>query len=483
MPLQFLKRNPNHEIKQLTKDLTVGKPSKNILMFVVPVIIGHFFQLLYNWTDAIIIGQFMGPNAFGALSACSPVINLFITLTLGFMTGAAVVLGQLFGNKSYEDMRKAQTTIITCMLIASAILMLAGALLARPLLNLLNVSPDQIDMSVSYLRIYFLGIAAMAMFNTFAQMIQSVGNSIIPLLALIAGTVANIVLDLLFIAVFNMGIAGAAIATVIGQALAALICFLYVQKRISILRIKRREFRFDIPLFGRTIRLAVPSMIQQLCASLGFLVINALINKNGPDFTTAFGLGNRIDELMTIQIMSFGTALTAFSAQNKGVGNIDRIKKGLRSSLLMCAGLIAFFGALLLIFRHNLISVFMSVETDLGGNPEVVSEITAKFMAIMIPSFFALEAMFLLSAVLRGTGAAIAAMEVNLVSLIFRVAAALLLNRYFGYIGVFIATPIGWFIGMLWAILHYFRKKWACINNVVPNPETVAATAEANENK
>ena len=440
--------------------MTVGSPAKNILIFTIPLIIGNLFQLIYNWTDAIIIGQTMGPNAFGSLSASLPVVNLLLTVTLGFMTGAVVILGQLYGAKDYERFKRSLATILIVLCFGSLFLMVVGTLLSRPLLRLLNVSSEQIDASAEYLTIYFLGIFAMAFYNAIAQILRAVGNSTTPLVVLICGTLLNVALDLLFVLVFQWGIKGVAIATVLAQALSAIACFLYMQKKFPLLKLTWKELRFDKKLFGNIMKVAVPSMVQQFCASAGFIAINALINKNGADYTTSFGLGNRIDELISMQFMSFGIALTSFSAQNKGINDIKRMRSGLRSTLLISLAFLLVGGGFLLLFKDQVISLFMSMDDNLAGNPAMVAELTSQFLIITVPSYILLAVMLVVSGLLRGAGDPIAAMNVNVFSLICRIIAAFVLDYFFGYLGVFIASPVGWFGGMMYALLRYKGNKW-----------------------
>jgi len=452
-----------------TKDLTVGSPAKNIVAFALPVMLGALFQLGYSWADAIIASEFISSEAFTAIGATAPIIFLFFSLTVGFMTGAAVVLGQFFGSKDIQNLRKAQTTILICMFVVCGVIMVAGYFLTEPLLQLLNVEEEIIGMSAAaYLKIYFLGIVTMALYNVFAQTLHAVGNSRVPLYALMVSTLTNIGLDLLFISVWNWGIEGAAVATIIAQGVSAAILFAYIQIKVPVLRLKRLEFLFSKVLFKKVIKIAFPSMMQQICAAVGFIVVSMLINKHGVDFTACFTVVNRIDEIQFVTITSFGAALTAFAAQNKGVGDIVRIKKGFWSGMWMCGGILLFTGALVLIFREALVGLFIRLETSTEISVERVLEITSQFFFVMIPSFFVVMVMFLTSGVMRGAGAAIAAMEVNIFSFAMRVAAAFLLDYYFSYYGLFFATPAAWFAGAVWAVIRYNNKKWTKVNTVVP---------------
>lgn len=468
------------KLKKGTVDLTQGSVTGKLMRFTIPLLIGNIFQLVYNWTDAIIIGQTMGGTAFGALSASMPIINLLITLTMGFTTGASVILSQLFGNKDYTNLRRALSTTIIILLGATAVVTLLGTFISRPLLSLLNVSPEQIDHSATYLTYFFLGCAAMVFYNAFAQIIRSVGNSVVPLAALIVSTILNVGLDLLFVVVWDFGISGVAIATIIAQAISALFCFIYIQIKFPLLKFTKKDFVFDRDLSSKTMKIALPAMIQQFCASVGFMAINSLVNSYGVDYTTSFGLGNRIDELISMQLFSFSAALTTFAAQNKGQGLTDRIKKGYKSSVLISIAIIAIGGVFILCFKEGLVRVFMSMEDNLGGNPEKVLEITATFLNITVPAYFMMAIMVITSGLLRGTGDAMAAMSVNMFSLVCRIAAAFVLHKFFGFIGVFAASPVGWGAGAIWAYVRYKRGRWQRINIIRPSePQPALDAAEA----
>lgn len=449
-----------------TVDLTVGSPTKSIVKFTLPLMLGNVFQLFYSWTDAIVIGQ-KAPLQLGALSACMPAINLLITVLMGFLAGAMVVLGQYFGKKDHYNLRLCYTTIIRVVLGIVIFLMTAGSLLARPLLQLLQVDETQIEYANTYLVYYFLGIGFMAFYNCFAQVLRAIGNSKVPLYALIVCVIINIGLDFFFVRVLDMNIEGVALGTMIAQAISSIILFVYLQKKVEVLKLRKADFKFSKIILGNIMRIALPSMIQQACACVGFMYINALVNSKGNAFTTAFGLGNRIDELMNMVMNSFGMALTSYVAQNKGKGEIERIKKGYKSTMIMNAIFLLVFGGLILIFRDTLIRIFADIDGGDGVlDMQMVVEITHNFLSIVVPFYILMSIMMITSGAIRGAGDAKAAMTVNLFSLIIRVTAATILtaafitNPYWQSYGVFWASPIGWLAGAIWGLVRYHRGRW-----------------------
>jgi len=296
------------------------------------------------------------------------------------------------------------------------------------------------------------------------MILKSVGNSAAPLVILISSTVLNLGLDILFVAVFHMGVVGVAVATLIAQFLSAVLAFVYMQIKIPILRVRLKDFRFSGEYFKSINKAAIPSLIQQLVTSSGFLVVNMLVNGHGAELTIAYGLGNRIDEIMNMEIQSFGTTLSTFAAQNKGAGKTERIKKGFWQTLLITFVTTVILGGLVLIFRHDIASLFISLDSSAteGTNVDIQSVIgiTGTFISIMVPSYFVLAVMHLTTRLLSGAGDTVTAMSVNIFSFAVRITAAFVLNHFFGYVGVFAASGTAWFAGMIWALVRYFGNKW-----------------------
>ena len=423
--------------KKGTMDLTEGSSFKKIIVFSIPLIIGNIFQLFYSWADAIVIGKTDGAVAYGSITASMPVIFLILTVTNGFLTGAVVILSQLFSKKDEVGIKKSLNTILITMLVASLLVTVIGYFGTKPLLKLLKVSPEQIEGTTAYLQIYFLGSIAVVMYNTFNMILKSVGNSAAPLVILISSTVLNLGLDILFVAVFHMGVVGVAVATLIAQFLSAVLAFVYMQIKIPILRVRLKDFRFSGEYFKSINKAAIPSLIQQLVTSSGFLVVN---------------------------MQSFGTTLSTFAAQNKGAGKTERIKKGFWQTLLITFVTTVILGGLVLIFRHDIASLFISLDSSAteGTNVDIQSVIgiTGTFISIMVPSYFVLAVMHLTTRLLSGAGDTVTAMSVNIFSFAVRITAAFVLNHFFGYVGVFAASGTAWFAGMIWALVRYFGNKW-----------------------
>lgn len=450
------------EAKGSVVDLTVGSPTKKIIMFALPLLAGNVFQLFYSWTDAIILGNVKGEALqFGALSASLPVVNLLLTVVMGFLAGAAVVLGQKFGKKSFVELKRCYTTLLISMGVLAVAIGVIGFFVSTPLLKLINVDYSLLPYASIYLKFYFAGVPFMIAYNTLAQVIRSLGNSKMPLVALIACVLLNVVLDYLFTVVMNMDIQGVALGTMLAQMVSAVTMAVYVQKKLKLIALKKGDLVFDKALFKSIVKLGVPSTIQNTCACVGFMVINAIVNGKGAVFTTAFGLGNRIDEIITQMLNSFGIAISAYAAQNKGKGEFKRITDGYKSLMLIMTGLVAVFATLILCFRIGIINIFLDTDSIDSSEIDVgqVIEVACTFMNIYLPCVVIMGYMIVSTSLLRGTGAANLAMLVNLCSFVVRVISALALDKVYLY-GVFWASPIGWLAGAVWGIALTLKGTW-----------------------
>lgn len=450
------------EAKGSVVDLTVGSPTKKIIMFALPLLAGNVFQLFYSWTDAIILGNVKGEALqFGALSASLPVVNLLLTVVMGFLAGAAVVLGQKFGKKSFVELKRCYTTLLISMGVLAVAIGVIGFFVSTPLLKLINVDDLLLPYASVYLKFYFAGVPFMIAYNTLAQVIRSLGNSKMPLVALIACVLLNVVLDYLFTVVMNMDIQGVALGTMLAQMVSAVTMAVYVQKKLKLIALKKGDLVFDKALFKSIVKLGVPSTIQNTCACVGFMVINAIVNGKGAVFTTAFGLGNRIDEIITQMLNSFGIAISAYAAQNKGKGEFKRITDGYKSLMLIMTGLVAVFATLILCFRIGIINIFLDTDSIDPSEIDVgqVIEVACTFMNIYLPCVVIMGYMIVSTSLLRGTGAANLAMLVNLCSFVVRVISALVLDKVYLY-GVFWASPIGWLAGAVWGIALTLKGTW-----------------------
>ena len=389
-------------------DMTVGSPWKGILAFTLPMLLGNIAQQLYNTVDSIVVGQYVGDNALAAVGSCGPILNLLLVLFIGISTGAGVMVSQYFGAKNRESLSLTIGNCITATFISCAALMLVAMPLIRPLLILLNTPDSILEWCVDYLTISLLGIAGVAFYNILGGILRGMGDSFSTLLFLLIATVINIGLDILFVAVFHMEVAGVALATVIAQMISVLLCFVKLTRM-------RRHFDFGFAYMRpraryikTLIRLGIPSGLTQAIFSSAMIIVQSLTNQFGEQFIAANVVIMRVDGFAMMPNFSFGTALTTYAGQNVGAGKYDRVTKGAKQGLLMAVGCSAAITVLILIFGKYLMQLF----TDTA---ELV-DLSYRLMMILAVGYIAMAVTQSLSGIMRGAGDTMTPMWISLIT-------------------------------------------------------------------
>lgn len=319
----------------MTKDLTKGKIMPLLVGFTIPLVLGNLFQLTYNAVDSIIVGQFVGKEALAAVGICNPVMTLMILFLNGLCMGASILMGTQFGAKDYNKLQRQISTTMLSGTVFSAILSLFCIIFSRPILKLLQVDPSIMDLTVSYMRIIFLGLIFTFLYNFFSSTLRALGDSQTPLYFLIASSLLNIFGDLFFVIVLKMGSNGCAISTVISEMMCCVFCIIYIQKRVEILRLGRKWLVFDNSLLKKTISYGWVSAMQQATVQLGKIGIQAIVNTMGVSVAAAFAVVNRIDDFAYTPEQNIGHAMTALMAQNKGANEKKRMKEGFKCGMVL----------------------------------------------------------------------------------------------------------------------------------------------------
>ena len=317
----------------MEKDLTAGKITPQLVRFTIPLVLGNLFQLTYNAVDSIIVGRFVGKEALAAVGICNPILTLFILFLNGLCLGASILMGNQFGARDYDKLHRQISTTMISGVIFSAILSVFCIIFAHPILNIMRVDPLIMSMTINYLRIIFAGLIFTFMYNCFASTLRALGDSQSPLYFLITSAVINIIGDLFFVLFLNWGSEGCAIATVLSEALSCLLCIIYIQKKVPVLRLGKKWLVFDKSLLGKTISYGWASAMQQATVQLGKLGIQAIVNSMGVAIAAAFAVVNRIDDFAYTPEQNIGHAMTALMAQSKGAGKKDRLKEAFKSGL------------------------------------------------------------------------------------------------------------------------------------------------------
>ena len=327
-----------------TKDeyLITDAPLRALTIFALPMILGSFFQQVYNMADSIIVGQYVGSAALAAVGACAALTNVFICIALGGGVGAGVLVSRAFGARNYERMKTIVSTSLISFLVLSILLGGLGFVLSRPMMRLLQTPADILDTATLYLRVYFLGFPFLFMYNILSNMFTSIGESRIPLALLIFSSVLNIFMDLWMVASLGMGVFGAALATLISQGISAIFSLLIFLRRMR--RYPGRFAWFDLQALRAMLEIAVPSVLQQSTVSIGMMIVQAVVNPFGTQALAGYSATMRVENVFSLMFVSIGNAVSPYVSQNLGAKKTDRIRKGYRAALMLdvCFAVLAF---------------------------------------------------------------------------------------------------------------------------------------------
>lgn len=442
-------------------DMTEGAPWKKILIFTVPMLVGNIAQQLYNTVDSIVVGRYVGDNALAAVGSASPILNLLIVLFLGISVGAGIMVSQYFGAKDREALSGTIGCCITLNAIASLFLMIAGPLVTRPLLELLNTPDSIIDWCTSYLIILMVGVAGLSYYNILGGILRGLGDSVSALVYLLIATVLNIFLDLTFVAVFKMGVAGVALATAIAQAISAILCMRKLAHMTDLFDLKPRYLKMKKSHAWTIIRLGLPSGMTQAIFSMSMIVVQSLTNSFGEMFIAANVIIMRVDGFAMMPNFSFGTAMTTYAGQNVGARKPDRVASGAKQGTLMAVACSAVITALILIFGKYLMAIF--TETD-----ELV-DLSMSMMRILAVGYIAMAVTQSLSGVMRGAGDTMTPMWISLATtVLIRVPLAYGISWFTRTPElpngrrecIFISLLVSWILGAIITVFFYRRGKW-----------------------
>ena len=435
-----------------TKNMTEGNPAKLILAFALPLMAGNVFQQLYTVVDTMVVGKYLGVNALAAVGASDWLNWMMLGIVQGFAQGFSIRMAQDFGAEKYDSLRKVIGNSGVLAFISSLLLVVIGQLAARPVLTLLHTPDAIIGNALLYLRILFAGLPIVMAYNFFASILRSLGDGKTPLQAMVVASFTNIVLDLLFVMVFQWGIAGAAAATLIAQLVSGLYCLHHILK-IDILKIKKKDLEPQGALCGKLMLLGLPMAFQNCIIAIGGMIVQFVINSFGVLFIAGFTATNKLYGILEMAATSYGYSMTTYAGQNLGAGKSDRIRKGLRAALGIALGTSVVIALVMLVFGRFFLSWFIS------GTPEEVEQtmqIAYFYLAIMSVSLPILYILHVVRSTIQGMGNTMLPMLSGVVEFIMRTGAALLLPLVLGEIGIFFAEPAAWIGADVVLVISYF---------------------------
>lgn len=440
--------------------MTSGTIWKEILFFSVPLILGNLFQQLYNIVDSIIVGNVVGSHALAAVGAGGSVIQLLIGFCIGASSGAGVVTSQYYGARNEDGVRKAVHTTLAISVSAGIVLSVIGVLAAPAILRAMGTPEEVFSQAADYLQVYFAGIVFAIVYNMSAGILNAVGNSRRSLMYLVIAVVTNIVLDILFVYVFRMGVIGAALATDISQLVSCVFILRFLTKSKEMYRVQLRKIRFYDHLLSRILKIGLPTGVQSIVISLSNILVQSSINSFGATVMASYAAFNKIDGMILLPIMSISMAATTFCGQNFGACEMDRVKKGMKTSVGMGTVYAVAAGAVMLIFGPYIIRIFTA--------EQAVIENGIYMMNLMYPFYWALAIMNIAIGAIRGTGRTMEGMAVSVFSLcVCRVIWIFTAVRISHRLSTLIlGYPITWIIGAVIMLVYIRWGRWLRIEEL-----------------
>ena len=441
--------------QKLENPVLTGPIWKQLLIFFFPILLGSFFQQMYNTVDAIIVGQFVGKAALAAVGGSTSVlISFLVNLFTGISSGATVIIAQQFGAQRFDDVKRSVHTAMALTLIAGVAITVIGFLLSRPALLLMGTPDDILEHAVTYMQIYFLGSLASFVYNIGSGILRAVGDTKRPLYFLIAACLTNIVLDIVLVMGLHMGVAGAALATILSQVVAAVLVVLILLKTHLPIQLHFRSICLDSQHLKSILRVGVPSGLQSNMYTISNIALQACVNSFGTNTVAAWTAFGKVDSFFWMILGAFGISITTFVGQNYGAGQYERVRKAVKTCLIMTFAASAGIGLLFCLFDRPLLSLFT---TDLE-----VLEIGVHILRMTSPFYVCFVCIEILSGTIRGCGNSLAPMLLTCFGVcVLRVAWVFFLIPIFPVFDmVVISYPVSWIITSALFILYYRKANW-----------------------
>ena len=425
----------------MAKDMTVGSPAKQILLFSIPLLIGNLFQQFYNMADTFIVGRTLGSDALAAVGCTSGLTFLILGFATGSTAGMSIATAQRFGAQDEEGVRRSFAVSVLICIIITMILTIVGILSTKPLLRLLHTPAEIFDDAYRYFVVIIAGTVSAMLFNLMSNVMRAIGDSISPLIFLIVTCVLNIFLDYLFILGFGMGTEGAGFATVLAQFLSGLFCIFYVKRKVPILCISKRHFRCTAADWRRHLYLGLPMGFQSSIIALGMVVVQFALNTLGTTEIAAYTAAMKLDHLGVLPLMSFGIAMATYVGQNYGAEKPHRIRQGIFQCCIISIVFSVGIGIIDICFGDELSALF------LAGNDKAIA-LSHEYLIINGICYPILGLLFVFRYSLQGLGHSFIPTVAGIAELAMRSICAIVLTSFIGYTGTCIANPLAW-IGSL----------------------------------
>ena len=436
------------EIK-MNRDLTVGQPARVLFRFCLPLFGSIIFQQLYNLADSLIAGKLIGENALAAVGNSYEITLIFLAFAFGCNIGCSVIVSKLFGAKKYKDMKTAVSTALISTAILCGILMLAGLLLGRTLLGLIQTPAEFMRDSELYLDIYIWGLPFVFFYNISTGIFSALGDSKTPFYFLAASSTANIGMDILFVHSFQMGVAGVAWATFLCQGVSCLLALWFVFRRLKGIQTDEKSKLFSKELLFETSKIAIPSILQQSFISVGNIIIQGLVNGFGPSAIAGFSAATKLNGVAMTSFTTIGNGVSNYTAQNLGAQKPERVQKGFGAGIKMVLCMSLPLVLLYMLCGDLLVSLFMNHPTETAIHTGM------QFLRIVAPFYFLISSKLIADGILRGAGKMTSFMICTFTDLALRVILAAIVCTPFGLTGIWCAWPVGWIVSTVMSIFFY----------------------------
>jgi len=435
-------------------DLLNGSITKSLLIFAIPMLLSNIFQQLYNTVDMVIVGHYLGETALASVGACSVIFELLFVFVIGFGRGFGIVAARYYGAGNQDVLKRTVAGAIVVGVLLTLFISVTASIFMIPLLKLINIPVDIIDTAYSYISILTVFLIVTFTYNLCAGLLQAIGDSTMPLLFLIISSILNIVFDIIFITNFNMGVRGAAAATVVAQSISTALCLFYIYKRCRILIPRKDHFNYNTALYKELIAQGFSMGIMMSIVSLGTVVLQSAINGLGYLVIAGHITARRINSFCMMPMNTIAIALSTFVSQNKGANQLSRIRKAVRYSNFISIIWAVFITVILMFFSSALIRLLS------GSNESVIVENGARYLMVNSPFYITLAMLFNFRLALQGIGEKIIPVISSVIEFVSKVLFAFLLVPILGYFGVIICEPIIWTLMFLQLLYSFYTNPY-----------------------
>jgi putative MATE family efflux protein len=436
----------------MTNDMTVGNPRSLILNFAIPLVIGNVFQQFYNIVDSAVVGRFIGVDALAAVGSTGSLVFLIMGVVMGMTSGFSVLIAQSFGAKDEKRLRHFTVMSGYLSVIITIILTVVTLLGIDTVLKIMRTPDNIFNDSSTYIKILFAGIGITMLYNMLSAILRALGDSKSPLVFLAISSVVNVILDLVFVIICKMGVAGVAYATVISQAISAILCLVFIKKKYSILKITKDDLEFSASSAVILMKIGIPMALQFSITAIGTMMIQTALNVLGSVYIAAYTAASKAQQIFTQPFFSIGATMATYVGQNTGAGKIDRIRQGVKEGIKITLIYSVFAAVFLIFFGHLPVEMFVS-----ASEKEVINA-AQQYFNIVVAFFPALGLIFIYRNTLQGLGDGLFPMIGGIFELFARAAVAFTLARMIGYAGVCFADPVAWVSALIPIIPVYYIR-------------------------